>query len=232
MAETGPRRLGKLRKRPKSWSPYKITVNANNVVKDIQRIIEKEFDGACYTDDGEMFYEQAVPFLVARHIAYGYPEDELNTMQWATKYTPGIAANNPREWFEAAEQAILAGFDNYGGKPSIPAMDSVSKALDLTVERRQKCGVLHLCAVERPRDIRKSEAKVYDARRKAEARSKAGATPREQSLTARKPWESYGISKRTYERRVERGEIPADPVSLKRMDKARAKWNPVLRLVS
>ncbi len=191
-----PRKL----KRHKPWTKHKIATNCNLVLKDIVRLIQYEFQGPCDTDDGALLFEQALPFLVARHIAYNRSEDTVNSYEWAWTHCRRLAVDNPRSWFEEAEQVILRGFANFDGRPSIPDRDAVSKALHLTEERRVSAKLLHLPAIERPPCVRERDRKAYDRARKAAARAKAGAKPHEASREKRRPWTAYGMSRSTYYR--------------------------------
>ena len=210
--DNAQRQPNRLRRRRSKWSKPKIARVSNCVLKDIERVIAGVCGGPCHTDHAGLFYDVALPFLVANHIAYGRSEETMDSLKWAHTHLPKLAAENPREWFNEAEQAILAGFDEHDGAPSIPDLDSVSRKLGVTLEKRALWGLKLLCAVERPPIVRNAEAKAKNAAYNKAKRAANGATPREQSIAARKPWLAYGIkSRRTWERKVERGELPPDP---------------------
>ena len=87
--------------------------------------------------------------------------------------------------------------------------DTAGRLLKLTAEERELLSIRTIEAIDESRldreGRRREERRARDAARKRQARART-CRPREEylaaSLSARKPWEAMGISRRTYERRT------------------------------
>lgn len=204
----------KLKKPRKRWTFHKILSVCSLRLGDIQRIILGLYGGPCDTDDGELFFSQALPHLIARHVAYEKPESAMTEMlmAWAYKHTRRVYVEHPREWFEQQAEPILVHFGNDDGRPSIPDGDSVSVALSVRQAWIQEFKLHTLTAIERPRRVRKAETNAKKAKRQGDRRISEGATPRRDSISARKPWEDLGISRATWYRQIADGTLTPDPV--------------------
>lgn len=72
----------------------------------------------------------------------------------------------------------------------------------LLVDERRECAIRTMRAVNETAEDRKNYVKGRrrgrDKEYQRQARKEKGATPREESITARKPWEAFGWSRRTW----------------------------------
>ena len=227
------RKPHKLKRDRKKWSRKKITSVCSLRLGDIRRIIVGTFGGPCDSDDSELFFDQALPHLVARHVAYGKLEEAIPEMlsDWAWKHTRRVATEHSREWFREQADRILTLFDNDDGFPSIPDGDDVSRALGVRQTWVEEFRLQTLAAVERPRRVREAETRARKADRERQRRLENGATPHAESREALAPWKVHGISRSTCYRTLAKGEI----VEMRRRNKAErpaAPCQPPLRLVS
>lgn len=228
-APTNPKVRHKKRKATPPWRPGKIWSVCNLRLNGIQRIITGRHHGPVDTDDAQTYFEVALVHLVARRAAMKHAEERIMSYEWAKKWTPVLAVDKGREWFIEQEWRILNAFDDV--RPYIPKADEVADALKLTQAEIEEYKVKAIGAVDRREGVRIRAAKAKHAERENTRRATKGATARGDSLAQRKPWEQHGMSRATYYRAIERGEIQPDPGMKKRVGKATATGN-VLRLVS
>jgi hypothetical protein len=82
---------------------------------------------------------------------------------------------------------------------------AVARMLDVTTEERWLCGIQTIAAVDesnaQAEARRREDGRAWDRERDRRRRAAAGATPRHQSLSATRPWDAFGYSRRTWERR-------------------------------
>ena len=196
----------------KAWSKGKIRSFCNLRLSGLRKLIQGRHNGPCDTDDGEAYYSAALPHLVAKVWAYGVPDDRVQSAKWAAMLTPNLWAEKPTAWFEEQEQELLLDFDNNDGRPSLPGADDVARALGITHAEVKAYDLRTIGAVDRLKDQRIADEREADRLYQAEKRASKGATPHSQSISALKPWLDYGIkTRRTWERKIERGELPPHP---------------------
>jgi hypothetical protein len=229
VAPVNPKVRGKKRKATPPWSPYKVWSVCNLRLNGVQRIIQGRHGGPVDTDDASTYFDVALVHLVARRVAMNHAEERIMSYEWAKKWTPLLAAEKSREWFIEQERRILNSWDDV--RPYIPTADEVAVALQITAAEIKAHKAKTIGSVDRREGIRVREAKAKHAERESTRRATKGATARVDSLAQRKPWERHGMSRATYYRAIERGEIQPDPVMKKRAGKATTTGN-VLRLVS
>jgi hypothetical protein len=82
---------------------------------------------------------------------------------------------------------------------------AVARMLDVTAGERWACDIQTIAAVDeteaQAEARRQEDRRAWDRERDRRRRAAAGATPRHQSLSATRPWQAFGISRRTWERR-------------------------------
>jgi hypothetical protein len=82
---------------------------------------------------------------------------------------------------------------------------AVARMLDVTAEERWQCKIQTIAAVDETEGQaearRREDGRAWDRERDRRRRAAAGATPRRQSLSATRPWDAFGYSRRTWERR-------------------------------
>jgi hypothetical protein len=85
------------------------------------------------------------------------------------------------------------------------AARAVARMLDVTAEERWQCKIQTIAAADETdteaEAPRREDRRAWDRERDRRRRAAAGATPRNQSLSATRPWEAFGICRRTWERR-------------------------------
>lgn len=150
------------------------------------------------------------------------------SVKWARVWTPDLVIEKGRAWFDEQEQQILATFDNNDGRPSLPSADAFARELGVTHAEVLSHDLRTIGAIDRTKAARIVEERTRDRQYQKAVRAQGGATARQDSLSARKPWQALGMSRATYYRKVEAGEIRADPSMLKR----RARTRTVLRMIS
>ncbi|CAO4137876.1 hypothetical protein DHODJN_00055 [Methylorubrum extorquens] len=197
---------------PKPWSKGKVRSFANLRLSGLSRLIQGRHYGPCDTDDGEAYYLGALPHLVAKSWAYGIEEGRIRSREWAATWTPTLWAEKPAGWFDDQEQRLLGDFDNQDGRPSLPNADEFARALGITAAEVKAYDLYTIGAIDRLEAQRLAEKREADRQYQAVKRTLKGATPRSASISAEKPWLAYGISnRRTWERKVEKGELPPHP---------------------
>lgn len=132
--------------------------------------------------------------IVAHHIAYMGPNAEEHIIKWARVWAP---------WMPAKHLADLVA--QVIANPAKFKADTLGQRLRLSPEERDRLGITTIGAVGQTvqeRKILRRHRRRIAARRH---RQRRGAKTREEyeagSLTRRKPWEAFGISRRTWYRR-------------------------------
>lgn len=130
-------------------------------------------------------------------------------LSWAEHWTPALLAERGAAWIEELAAQHLA-------RPRHLKADALGRLLELSDEERTRLRITTIGAIDKSKRKRTAERKEKDRERKRQARAAKGATPRDRSLSAVKPWEELGISRRTWERRRARGETISDAMTQKR----------------
>lgn len=87
-------------------------------------------------------------------------------------------------------------------------LDTIGKRLGVTEEVRQLTQAWNIGTYDGSPKQRAQAGRMRDKFRQRQKREAAGATPRSKSLTALKPWEAYGVCRRTWERWRLAGYLP------------------------
>lgn len=210
----------------KRWSPGKVVGLCNLRLYSIGALIQGRHGGPCDTDDGEMYYSAAVRMQVMRWAAMtddGRNPRDLNSQAWAQEHCPKLAADRPRAWFEDQERRIL---EELGAKhATVPAADDIARDLNIRHAEVVQFKLRSVGAVDRDARQREVERRRADVKRKALERRKNGdVMPRNESMAQTKPWLALNppISRATYYRKVEKGELPKDPNMRRLRPKKRA----------
>lgn len=154
-------------------------------VHEIEALIRhRNAGGACDPADADADTWLAA---AARDLQYSHTRDEA--LRWAQKWTPGLSIEVVLTTLDAAE----------GRKPLTAAL--LGELLCVTAAERLALGLTQMRAFDRTKRQMTEERKMRDRERKRVARARAGATPRQESATAAKPWEAEGVSRRTWYRR-------------------------------
>jgi hypothetical protein len=172
-------------------------------------LMHMRFGGPCLTDDAEVFAEVLIPFIVEfatlhrqRDGSRRDPHGEAHAC--LSHALPLWTAANPVQLSGMVAAAIakradaVAGHDPTGGRhiPWLPTMAELVATLRPTREEAQ-----HLRGWSSIDPVSPEERREADRMRKRAARAANGATPRGESISARKPWEAIGISRASWYRR-------------------------------
>lgn len=122
-------------------------------------------------------------------------------VEWAALWCPNLLALRGAAWIERLEAGRHLRADPLG------------RLLSLTTDERTLLRITTIGAVDKNKRQRTADRKEKDRERKRRARAEKGATPRDRSLSASKPWEALGISRRTWERQRARGETGVDAMT-------------------
>jgi hypothetical protein len=164
---------------------------ANLRLASIERLIKGRHGGPCDTDDVEIYFEAAIPYLIDQANYYGRP---ISSLTWAQQWTPALVEDRGRSWFDEVEAEAAM-------NPTYLSSDRLAKLLQVTSDEVRRYGLRTFGSVDRPKKQRKQDRKAKDREYQRQKRLEAGATPRDQSLTTQKPWEVEGISRATWYRR-------------------------------
>ena len=160
-------------------------------LSSIAKLIHGRHGAPCDTDDGEYYYEAALPCLIERANNNGR---SIDSRAWAEQFTPRLLDEHPLEWFVTAENEAMR-FPRYLSGDAIP------KLLKVTADEVKRFDLRTFGAIDRPAKQRKVERKAADRAYQKRKRLEKGATPREWSLTAQKPWTAMGISRSAFYKR-------------------------------
>ncbi|MGF3026700.1 hypothetical protein ACQVP2_28260 [Methylobacterium aquaticum] len=161
---------------------------ARKRVAQISRLLRHRHQGQCRTDDAEHWFETVLPHLLL--IAATRPIWCMNPFRWAQRFTP--------ELHPSRVAVVIAEARRF---PSSYTSEEIGRRLMLKDAEREALKLTHLWPVDLEREEHAGRQKAKDAIRKKRARAAAGATPRERSLAALKPWEAEQVSRRTWYRR-------------------------------
>lgn len=156
--------------------------------------------------DQERYLRAVLPHLLALPALAGRCS---RAVAWSEAHCPALLADRGPKWVDGLAEAIQR-------RPRFRKADELARDLGVTLEERTTLGLRTIGAADRSKRQREADRKAKDRARKKAARAAAGATPRERSLAALKPWEAEGISRRTWERRRARNGAVSDAVSQKR----------------
>lgn len=210
----------------KPWSYGKVIQVLNFRQSAVERLISGRHNGPCDTDDGEIYYTALVRIHVMRWAAMTDDDRNpkpLNTHAWAQKHTPKLAAEHPKAWFIAQEDAILA---ELAAKPAtVQSAEAFAQDLRITHAEVIAFKLKSVGAIDRDRRQQAIDKRQADAKRRRKEREKAGdVIPHSASMAQTKPWLALDppISRATYYRKVEKGELPKDPNMRRLRPKKRA----------
>jgi hypothetical protein len=102
--------------------------------------------------------------------------------------------------------------------------DNLARFLGVTYKQRQQIGLTTIGSVDVGKRTRKELRKRRNRIAQERRRRALGVRPHSESLSATKPWEAMNISRRTWERRMNRGRVASDanlsaPIFLKSEDR-------------
>ena len=183
--------------------PARIYSRTSHQLRELERIISSRHGVVPDTDDAGIYLDQVACCLL-RHVwkKTGIKPDRAALLErldlWCDRRGPDVSAKLRRD----VVRAVLP-------RPRLDNADDCARRLRLSYDERTRLGITTIGAY----DANKRErARLYKARKKqrdrlrvAAKRADAGALPRAQylatSLSATRPWEAEGISRRTWERR-------------------------------
>lgn len=185
----------------------------------IRELMILRFGGPCLTDDAEWLAEMLVPFIVEAAAFHKTREGErrcpeAEAVRYLRKVIPrwtedhgDVLARLVSEAVAKRANAVALHDPAHGKHPRwLPTMPELVAALRVT---RDEARLLRGWACIDPASP--EEKREADKLRKRAERAAKGATPRSESLSATRPWEALGISRRTWYRKF--GTVPSAPCS-------------------
>ncbi|MCJ2040412.1 hypothetical protein MKK55_15885 [Methylobacterium sp. J-059] len=203
-----PKRRNPLRNKRTLWSPARVVSVANLFKSDIEKFITGTFGGPCLTDDAVMFYEPLVRILCVRFVAMeedGRNPRPVDSCGWAMKFMPRFALEQGRAWFEEQERVITASFG--AALPALPSADELADAIGVRHQNVVDFRLRSIGATDRRAPQRAVERKAKKAVCERKRRAKAGAKAQANSKASTKPWESLGMSRSTFYRKLADGTV-------------------------
>lgn len=193
-------------RRPKGAKVGKLLSLCNLRINDIERAIKGDHGGPCATDDGIVYYELALVYMVARRAANASADKPLNSIEWARLWVPRLVDEYGEAWFLDREASVLSVRRIAEG--GIPTSEETARILRLTNAKRLAFGIKSTCAIDRNSKQLASDQKERDRLGKKAKRAAQGSTSRENSDKARHARgefiEMFGdVSLRTVERRLD-----------------------------
>jgi hypothetical protein len=178
----------------------------------VEQLVLYRHGGPCNTDDGEIYLSEVLPYLIdiARHRGV-----EIRSETWAAKFTPRLLVNGI-DWFRTMENSIEA-------RPyRFPSNDEFARNLSI---RQAEVEALVLRSI-RSIDLSPAEAaQIRRTKKRAAEKSRriaAGATPREQSIRATRPWLVAGYrNEKAWRRAIKLGRVPPHPAMRTQRAKSR-----------
>jgi hypothetical protein len=143
-------------------------------------------------DDGGLDWLE----IAANHLAFIYSKPGAMVaavLRWRERFTPMVAVGTATE---LAERVIA--------DPCMPKADELAHRLGLTMEMRTALKITTIGAVDMNKAERAALRRERNNAAKRARRAKAGAAPHAASAARSEPWKAFGISRRTYYRKVKR----------------------------
>ena len=163
---------------------------------DLAKIFRSRYGNALPNDDAGRD-----DLMVAVHHLASLAHPRGHIAKWLELWAP---------WLTIAEHKQIIG--DALANPQKWKADALAWRMRLTKEERRMLGVTTIGAIDENKAARTKRRRQLDRQRKENARRAKGIKPRKvyegQSVSAAKPWEDEGISRRTWYRR-QRGTGPA-----------------------
>lgn len=171
-------------------------------VREIERIIQARYGAIPDTDDADVILEPvACAYAQILRTRHGRAEFKLlidRVGLWCDRWAPEVSIKVQR----AVCSRALKRLRNF-------TADEAAEQLQLSYDERMRLKITTIGAFDvskKQRDkLYKDRKKERDRKRAAKKRALKGSIPRSEyisgSLSARRPWEAEGISRRTWERR-------------------------------
>ena len=153
---------------------------ARQRLREVEALIRLRHAGPVDTDDGGAYFAAAAPHLDSREVA----------LAWARRWTPRLTIED-----------VLAELDRIDARRPTYRADKVARMLAVRRVERDELGLSTIGAVDLNKRQRLTERKLAARERERLRREYAGATPRDRSKSAMKPWVAEGISRAVWYRR-------------------------------
>lgn len=164
---------------------------------ELERLIDVRHGGPCDTDEGELYFDVALPHLVALPEA-DFPASPA--LLWAWSLCPRLVDARGREWITEREAELRA-----RRRPIRLKADTIAERLGVRDEERSRLKLWTIGAIDRSAEQRKADAKVANRdrmrRKRAQEKVERAAleqAPRQPSISSLKPWAAEGISRSSW----------------------------------
>ncbi|KTS42294.1 hypothetical protein NS230_28120 [Methylobacterium indicum] len=202
MVEVGSATLGYFAGRGRRPTPFAALLSHRRV-RDIENLIRGRHGGPCDTDDGEVYWLCALPHLL---ILFPSQPVRADPLRWAERWVPRMLPATGRKKVEAVIGSHLR-------RPRFRSNAVLGCEMRATAAECAAYQLHGIAPCDVPPEIGRARARQADAERKQAARRAAGSTARAQSLERTKPWETEGISRSTYKRRLAAARAGREPSS-------------------
>lgn len=205
----------KARRRQRSRQNERSGLNAAGFAygrrNSILELMRMRFGGPCATDDAEVFADVLTPFIVEaatlhRHRDGSRRDPHVEAVACLGHALPAWTRANEEQLHDMITEAVERRAKAVElGAQWLPMMPELVGALRPTREEARRLrgwGCINPATPEERREA--------DRLRKRAARAASGATPREESASARKPWEAAGISRASWYRRQRDSQLAAE----------------------
>lgn len=162
------------------------------IVRQAERLIRyRHRVGHCDTSEGELYLEVVLPQLLVIQDSGG----QISPRAWAERYTPHVFVDEPAGWFEA----LVA---DHRRNPRTFSDEERGARLHVRDEEWLNARAVNFAPIDSTKAERKERQRRAKADKELQKRAANGARPHAQSAARTKPWETEGVSRRTwYDRR-------------------------------
>jgi hypothetical protein len=157
----------------------------------IERLRRFRFKHGLIPVEDDRYWLAALPCLLK--LAEGRDDEGFTWQQltcWAIRFAPDVLTKRGEVWMWRQWHWCVADPNKY----KVTA-DDVAIQLQITEDERLELKLNTIGAIDRTKEQRMADRRARDAARKRKTRAAAGAVPRDQSLSATKPWQLCGMSR-------------------------------------
>lgn len=135
---------------------------AGRRINEIGALVMLRHGGPCDTDDGEVWFEAALPHLALKAYLRDRSAPMIGSADWADTVTPRLLTKG-RGWFEAREREFYPHWA-VDDRPRLPTALRLGSSLSLRTPEREAIGITTIAAC----DLSPEEAAVRAKERKRE----------------------------------------------------------------
>ncbi|KIU37361.1 hypothetical protein SR39_01240 [Methylobacterium radiotolerans] len=186
-------------------------------LSDIEKTIRGRYPkGAHHADDSRRYFDAACNLMVMRFIAMkdgGRNPRKLDLFGWASRFTPALTFEQPRDWFDYVEAEIMKAFGSNALPPLLPDADEMGEMIGVTQDEFERFDLRSIGRIDNKAPQRLQTDRAKRAAREGKRRKDRGSNPHTESMAQTKPWLALDppISRAKYYRKIGNGELPPHP---------------------